>query len=221
MHLNTSEMHLWHGNCREEVWSEWGHSQNTQCWRGCLDLLGLPLSGAEQWLALLRNPGFGVASVELARPPAGVLLSGAVRSEAGFCQYCNDKSIIVFNELKQCFTSNKCHRLNLNLMNNLWWQRSDLIGKLWLAHRFSACSAVKHHISSLRFRGASHEAVEGQRFLTLQNGSLQIIGAEKEDSGKYVCVALNTEGKSAVTAVLDVKGTWAWWTSALITAHVR
>lgn len=102
-------------------------------------------------------------------------------------------------------------------MNDLWRHStevkskqikgSDLIGKFWLAHRFYACSAVKHDISSLRFRGANQEAVEGDRFLTLQNGSLQIIGAEKDDSGKYVCAASNTEGTSAVTAVLDVKGT--------------
>ncbi|XP_040908757.1 neural cell adhesion molecule L1-like protein isoform X2 [Toxotes jaculatrix] len=49
------------------------------------------------------------------------------------------------------------------------------------------------------------ETIEGERFLSLQNGSLQIISAEKGDSGKYVCAAFNTEGKSAVTAVLDVK----------------
>lgn len=48
------------------------------------------------------------------------------------------------------------------------------------------------------------ETIEGERFLSL-GGSLHIIGAEKNDSGKYVCVASNTEGKSAVTAVLDVK----------------
>lgn len=81
------------------------------------------------------------------------------------------------------------------------------MGKLWLSHSHYAACAVKHDISSLRFRGVNQEAVQGERFFTLQNGSLQIIGAEKEDSGKYVCVALNTEGKSSVSAVLDVKGT--------------
>lgn len=50
------------------------------------------------------------------------------------------------------------------------------------------------------------ESIKGERFFTLQNGSLQIIDAEKDDSGKYVCLASNMEGKSAVTAVLDVKG---------------
>ncbi|CAG07561.1 unnamed protein product, partial [Tetraodon nigroviridis] len=68
------------------------------------------------------------------------------------------------------------------------------------------CSAFSSPLPTISwFRGANQEAVKGERFFTLQNGSLQIIGAEKNDSGKYVCVALNTEGKAAVTAVLDVK----------------
>lgn len=50
------------------------------------------------------------------------------------------------------------------------------------------------------------EILKGERFLFLQNGSLQITNAEKNDSGEYVCVASNSEGRSAVTAVLDVKG---------------
>ncbi|GAA6228724.1 neural cell adhesion molecule L1-like protein isoform X5 [Lates japonicus] len=46
---------------------------------------------------------------------------------------------------------------------------------------------------------------EGDRFFPFHNGSLQIISAEKDDSGNYMCAASNTEGKSTVTAVLDVK----------------
>ncbi|XP_053172851.1 neural cell adhesion molecule L1-like protein [Scomber japonicus] len=49
------------------------------------------------------------------------------------------------------------------------------------------------------------ETLKGERFLSLQNGTLQITSAEKNDSGKYVCVASNKEGLSAITAVLDVK----------------
>uniref|UniRef100_A0A3Q3WSJ5 Cell adhesion molecule L1-like b n=1 Tax=Mola mola TaxID=94237 RepID=A0A3Q3WSJ5_MOLML len=58
---------------------------------------------------------------------------------------------------------------------------------------------------SPRFKDETQEAIKGVRFFTLQNGPLRIIGAEKSDSGKYVCVAFNTEGKSAITAVLDIK----------------
>uniref|UniRef100_A0A674D854 Neural cell adhesion molecule L1-like protein n=1 Tax=Salmo trutta TaxID=8032 RepID=A0A674D854_SALTR len=50
------------------------------------------------------------------------------------------------------------------------------------------------------------ESVEGERFSVFKNGSLQINQAGKEDSGEYVCFATNSEGKSAITALLDVKG---------------
>lgn len=66
---------------------------------------------------------------------------------------------------------------------------------------------IKHDISSLRLRDATPEPGNGGRLFVLQNRSLQIIGARKEDSGKYVCVAISTEGNSTVTALLDVKGT--------------
>lgn len=49
------------------------------------------------------------------------------------------------------------------------------------------------------------DTVEGERAFALQNGSLQISNAEKNDSGKYSCIAYNTEGLSAVSAVLHVK----------------
>lgn len=51
------------------------------------------------------------------------------------------------------------------------------------------------------------ETPDGGRFLTLGNGSLQITGAHKNDTGPYRCVADNTEGGASITAVLDVKGT--------------
>ncbi|KAM9829726.1 neural cell adhesion molecule L1-like protein isoform 17-T17 [Syngnathus typhle] len=47
--------------------------------------------------------------------------------------------------------------------------------------------------------------IEGERFVALQNGSLQISSVEKNDSSKYVCVADNSEGKTSITAVLAVK----------------
>uniref|UniRef100_A0A4W5L0Z0 Cell adhesion molecule L1-like b n=1 Tax=Hucho hucho TaxID=62062 RepID=A0A4W5L0Z0_9TELE len=57
------------------------------------------------------------------------------------------------------------------------------------------------------------ESVEGERFSVFKNGSLQINQAGKEDSGEYVCFATNSEGKSAITALLDVKGISAPWTA--------
>uniref|UniRef100_G3NVB9 Cell adhesion molecule L1-like b n=1 Tax=Gasterosteus aculeatus aculeatus TaxID=481459 RepID=G3NVB9_GASAC len=48
------------------------------------------------------------------------------------------------------------------------------------------------------------EIVKGERFSDF-GGSLKIFSAEKSDSGKYLCVASNTEGNSSVAAILDVK----------------
>ncbi|XP_054632218.1 neural cell adhesion molecule L1-like protein isoform X4 [Dunckerocampus dactyliophorus] len=54
-------------------------------------------------------------------------------------------------------------------------------------------------------KDATPETIEGERFVTLYDGSLQISNTEMEDSGEYVCVADNSEGKSSITAVLAVK----------------
>ncbi|XP_017161472.1 neural cell adhesion molecule L1-like protein isoform X2 [Poecilia reticulata] len=49
-------------------------------------------------------------------------------------------------------------------------------------------------------------AVEGERFHVLENGQfLEIIRAEKGDTGKYACMASNREGMSNLTALLEVK----------------
>uniref|UniRef100_A0A8C7DSV9 Neural cell adhesion molecule L1-like protein n=1 Tax=Oncorhynchus kisutch TaxID=8019 RepID=A0A8C7DSV9_ONCKI len=49
-------------------------------------------------------------------------------------------------------------------------------------------------------------SLEGPRFTVHQNGSLEIYNVEKEDMGQYTCYTKNTEGTSAITALLDVKG---------------
>uniref|UniRef100_A0A8B9J9D2 Cell adhesion molecule L1-like b n=1 Tax=Astyanax mexicanus TaxID=7994 RepID=A0A8B9J9D2_ASTMX len=48
-------------------------------------------------------------------------------------------------------------------------------------------------------------AVEGPRFSVYKNGSLEIHSVEREDEGEYSCFTENTEGKSAISAVLEVK----------------
>ncbi|XP_035380037.1 neural cell adhesion molecule L1-like protein isoform X6 [Electrophorus electricus] len=47
--------------------------------------------------------------------------------------------------------------------------------------------------------------VEGPHFSMHTNGTLEIHGAVSEDEGEYSCFAQNTEGKSAITATLEVK----------------
>lgn len=57
-----------------------------------------------------------------------------------------------------------------------------------------------------RSKEDSSEPVEGPRFTTHDNGSLEIYSVENEDTGQYTCLAKNTEGSSAVDAMLYVKG---------------
>lgn len=86
----------------------------------------------------------------------------------------------------------------------------------WTNYDSQSCSWKYKHSKrgvktvSPRARNAS-ETIAVERSSDLQNGSLQIIRAEKNDSGYYVCEAINSEGKAAVTVVLDVKGISATW----------
>ncbi|KAK5913069.1 hypothetical protein CesoFtcFv8_002889 [Champsocephalus esox] len=54
-------------------------------------------------------------------------------------------------------------------------------------------------------RDDSPESVQGQRFSVHDNGSLEIYGTEKGDMGQYQCFAKNTEGSSALNAMLYVR----------------
>ncbi|XP_034552307.1 neural cell adhesion molecule L1-like protein isoform X2 [Notolabrus celidotus] len=68
------------------------------------------------------------------------------------------------------------------------------------------CSVFSSPSPSISWtRDGTHETLMGGRFFEHQNGSLQINNASKDDSGNYVCVAVNREGKSAVIAALEVK----------------
>ncbi|CAF96910.1 unnamed protein product, partial [Tetraodon nigroviridis] len=49
------------------------------------------------------------------------------------------------------------------------------------------------------------DSVDGPRFSVHDNGTLEIYRAEKEDAGPYTCFAKNTEGSSAINAMLSVK----------------
>ncbi|XP_014822710.1 PREDICTED: neural cell adhesion molecule L1-like protein isoform X4 [Poecilia mexicana] len=54
-------------------------------------------------------------------------------------------------------------------------------------------------------RDDSSESVAGPRFTLHDNGSLEIHSAEKGDAGQYTCLAKNTEGSSAIDAMLYIK----------------
>ncbi|KAK1898392.1 Neural cell adhesion molecule L1-like protein [Dissostichus eleginoides] len=65
------------------------------------------------------------------------------------------------------------------------------------------CSVFSSPPSKISWaRDDTPETIDGIRFFPL-NESLQIISADKKDSGRYKCVASNSEGMSAITAVLD------------------
>ncbi|XP_010779497.1 neural cell adhesion molecule L1-like protein isoform X2 [Notothenia coriiceps] len=67
------------------------------------------------------------------------------------------------------------------------------------------CSVFSSPPSKISWaRDDTPKTIDGIRFFPL-NESLQIISADKKDSGRYECVASNSEGMSAITAVLDVK----------------
>lgn len=57
-----------------------------------------------------------------------------------------------------------------------------------------------------RGRDDSSGSVEGPRFTVHDNGSLEIYSVEKDDTGQYTCYAKNREGRSAIDAMLYVKG---------------
>uniref|UniRef100_A0AAX7SYM6 Neural cell adhesion molecule L1-like protein n=1 Tax=Astatotilapia calliptera TaxID=8154 RepID=A0AAX7SYM6_ASTCA len=56
-----------------------------------------------------------------------------------------------------------------------------------------------------RSKDDSPESVHGPRFTVHENGSLKIYNVERGDTGQYTCLAKNTEGSSAINAMLYVK----------------
>lgn len=73
----------------------------------------------------------------------------------------------------------------------------------------SMCIQVNYlfdYLFAFRSKDDSANAVEGERFFLHANGSLEIHNVKREDDGEYTCVTENSEGKLAITAVLEVKG---------------
>ncbi|XP_069021839.1 neural cell adhesion molecule L1-like protein isoform X3 [Embiotoca jacksoni] len=113
----------------------------------------------------------------------------------------------------QCEASNKHGTLlsnaNIMIMNlppmiltNEGEDYSAVEGKGVMMH----CKVFSSPLSTITWsRDDSSESVEGPRFTIHDNGSLEIYSVEKSDAGQYTCLAKNTEGSSAVNAMLYVK----------------
>ncbi|KAK3557195.1 hypothetical protein QTP70_024676 [Hemibagrus guttatus] len=113
----------------------------------------------------------------------------------------------------QCEASNRHGTLltnaNIMIMNlqpliltedNL--QYSAVVGKRVIMH----CRVFSSPPSAIIWsKDDSANALEGTRFSLHANGSLEIHSVNEEDDGEYTCVTENSEGKLAITAMLEVK----------------
>uniref|UniRef100_A0A673YEY1 Neural cell adhesion molecule L1-like protein n=1 Tax=Salmo trutta TaxID=8032 RepID=A0A673YEY1_SALTR len=129
--------------------------------------------------------------------------------EGMFSVYLNKTSNSTDSAVYQCEASNRHGTLlanaNIMIMNlppmiltEEGLKYSAVEGKVIVMH----CKVFSSPPSAEDSTGS----VVGPRFTVHQNGSLEIYNVEKEDMGQYTCYTKNTEGTSAITALLDVKG---------------
>ncbi|XP_069062472.1 neural cell adhesion molecule L1-like protein isoform X4 [Pleurodeles waltl] len=72
---------------------------------------------------------------------------------------------------------------------------------------FLSCDVFSYPTAVISWtREESTTPLHGHRFLTHDNGTLEILDTRKEDSGAYTCLVTNALGKSAITAILEVRG---------------
>uniref|UniRef100_A0A4W6FUM8 Cell adhesion molecule L1-like b n=1 Tax=Lates calcarifer TaxID=8187 RepID=A0A4W6FUM8_LATCA len=129
----------------------------------------------------------------------------------------NGQSHLTLNNLfiavYQCEASNRHGNLlsnaNIMIMNlppmiltNEGEDYSAVEGKGVMMH----CKVFSSPPSTITWsKDDSSESVEGPRFTIHENGSLEIYSVEREDTGQYTCLVKNTEGSSAIDAMLYVK----------------
>uniref|UniRef100_A0A8C8D408 Neural cell adhesion molecule L1-like protein n=1 Tax=Oncorhynchus tshawytscha TaxID=74940 RepID=A0A8C8D408_ONCTS len=134
--------------------------------------------------------------------------------EGMFSVYLNKTSNSTDSAVYQCEASNRHGTLlanaNIMIMNlppmiltEEGLEYSAVEGKVIVMH----CKVFSSPPSAVTWnKEDSTGSLEGLRFTVHQNGSLEIYNVEKEDMGQYTCYTKNTEGTSAITALLDVKG---------------
>lgn len=113
----------------------------------------------------------------------------------------------------QCEASNKHGSMLVNanvmimnlppmILTNEGEDYSAVEGKGVIMH----CNVFSSPPSTITWsRDDSSESVQGPRFTVHDNGSLEIYETDKDDAGQYTCYAKNTEGSSAIDAMLYVK----------------
>ncbi|GAA6233398.1 neural cell adhesion molecule L1-like protein isoform X4 [Lates japonicus] len=130
-----------------------------------------------------------------------------------------DNTIVLYNAkasdsaVYQCEASNRHGNLlsnaNIMIMNlppmiltNEGEDYSAVEGKGVMMH----CKVFSSPPSTITWsKDDSSESVEGPRFTIHENGSLEIYSVERDDTGQYTCLVKNTEGSSAIDAMLYVK----------------
>uniref|UniRef100_A0A4W6FUJ0 protein-tyrosine-phosphatase n=1 Tax=Lates calcarifer TaxID=8187 RepID=A0A4W6FUJ0_LATCA len=96
----------------------------------------------------------------------------------------------------------KCDNLPPMILTNEGEDYSAVEGKGVMMH----CKVFSSPPSTITWsKDDSSESVEGPRFTIHENGSLEIYSVEREDTGQYTCLVKNTEGSSAIDAMLYVK----------------
>lgn len=58
--------------------------------------------------------------------------------------------------------------------------------------------------------------LEGSRFQVHEDGTLQLDGATEDDAGQYSCWVVNAKGRAVVTASLDVRSNFSFYSACIL-----
>lgn len=58
--------------------------------------------------------------------------------------------------------------------------------------------------------------LEGRRFQVHKDGTLQLDGATEDDAGQYSCWVVNAKGRAVVTASLDIRSNFSFYSAWIL-----